>query len=436
MKDTKSRKLYFQYKDITPGGVQSNFRSDSPNPLYFSRGKGAILTDIDENKYIDLIVGNGSVILGHNDADIGASVRDVIEIGLLSGYETKLSFEVAEMLHRMVPSARKVRFANSGTEAVMHAIHMARSFTGRHRILKFEGCYHGWYDYIAYSHSPPLGSDPNDFVSPDFDGVSPLSAKELSVVRFNDVDATRKALREQRDELAAVIVEPIGFNMGCVLPNPDFLPVIREETEKYGIPLIFDEVITGFRIAPGGAQKHYGIIPDITTLGKAIANGYPLSAVVGREDIMDIAAPGSKSTYAGTYNGNQVVLAAAKATLTKLQDGKVQKYLAEKTSYLEESIHEISSDSGIAVELKGMGGQFQVYFTNKDIVDYSSAASADSVRYGIFREQLKSDGVLLHKSFLFHHGITYSHNNEVIEEIVVKLRKSIMDVANHKVGSV
>lgn len=436
MKDTKSIELYSRYRTITPGGVQSNFRFDSPNPLYFSRGKGAVLTDLDGNNYTDLIVGNGSVILGHNDPDIGASVREAIEIGLLSGYETQLSYEVSSMLHRMVPSASMVRFANSGTEAVMHAIQMSRSFTGKHRILKFEGCYHGWYDYIAYSHAPPLGSQPKDLVSPDFDGISPLSANEVSVVRYNDTDATRNVIKKQKDELAAVIVEPVGFNMGCVLPKPDFLPVIREETEKYGIPLIFDEVITGFRISPGGAQQYYGITPDLTTLGKAIANGYPLSAVVGREDIMEIAAPGKKSTYAGTYNGNQVALAAAKAALRKLSDGKVQKYLNEKTVYLENTVNEASQDADIHVVLKGIGGQFQVYFTGKEIVDYQSAASADDKRYRVFRELLKNDGILLHRSYLFHHGITYSHGSGVIENVGAKFRKSIMGVADQKIGGV
>lgn len=431
---TRSIELYLKYKKITPGGVQSNFRFDVPNPLYFSRGNGAFVFDADNNRYIDLLVGNGSVILGHNDPEVGTLVKKTIDTGLLSGYETKLSYEVASMLHRMVPSAKMVRFANSGTEAVMHAIQMARSFTRKHKILKFEGCYHGWYDYIAYNHSPPLDSIRKrvGLVSPDFDGVSPMSANEISVIRYNDVDSTRKAIKELRNELAAVIVEPVGFNMGGVLPNKDFLPVLREETEKYSIPLIFDEVITGFRISPGGAQKYYGVIPDLTTLGKAIANGYQLSAVVGREDIMEIAAPGKKSTYAGTYNGNQVALAAAKATLTKLSNGKVQKYLAEETAYLEKTVNEASQDSGIPVLLSGLGGQFQIYFTSKNIVDYQSAASADDQRYGIFRKYLKSNGVLLHHSYLFHHGITYSHNSYIIEELAIKLTRSILHVSNQK----
>lgn len=411
--------LYSRYKKVTPGGVQSNFRFESPNPLYFSSGNGPFVLDLDGNRYVDLIVGNGSVILGHNDHEVSAMVKDTIDTGLLSGYETQLSYDVASMLHQMVPSAKMVRFANSGTEAVMHAVQMVRSFTGKSRILKFEGGYHGWYDYVAYSHTPPLnrGEDRGNIVWPDFDGLSPQSSNEVSVVRYNDRNSTLEALKSLKKELAAVIIEPVAFNMGCVLPNPEFLPMLREETEKYNIPLIFDEVITGFRISPGGAQKHFGVIPDLTVLGKAIANGYSLSAVVGREDIMNITAPGKKSSYAGTYNGNQVNLAAAKATLSKLKDGNVQEYLSEKTSYLKKVVDTAAQDLGIKAKFNGIGGQFQIYFTGEEVIDFVSASISNKNNYCKFREHMKNNGVLFHPSYLFHHGITYSHGSEVIEKL-------------------
>ena len=430
MKHDKSLELYLKYRKITPGGVQSNFRFDYPHPLYFSRGKGAFVFDVDGNSYIDLIVGYGSVILGHNDPDVNAFVKEIIDAGLISGYETELNYEVASMIHEMVPSAKMVRFANSGTEAVMHAIQLARSFTGKRKILKFEGCYHGWYDYVAYSHNPPLDLIKEGAVAwPDFDGISPTSANDVVVVRYNDVDSTQRKIRELKDELAAVIVEPACFNMGCVLTCNDFLRVLREETEKYSIPLIFDEVITGFRISLGGAQEYYGVIPDLTTLGKAIANGYPLSAVVGREDIMEIAAPGKKSTYAGTFNGNQIALAAAKVTLMKLRSGRIQEYFAEKTKYLQKKVKEASEEAGILVFLSGIGGQFQIYFSDKDVVDYPSAASADKNRYNVFREYLKSKGVLMHPSYLFHHGITYAHTDDIIEDLAAKIKETILHVS-------
>lgn len=431
MNQTRSIELYSRYKKVTPGGVQSNFRFDLPNPLYFSSGNGPFVSDLDGNRYVDLIVGNGSVVLGHNDPQVSAMVKETIDTGLLSGYETQLSYDVASLLHQMVPSAKMVRFANSGTEAVMHAVQMVRSFTGKSRIMKFEGGYHGWYDYVAYSHSPPVspGMGRGNIVWPDFDGLSPQSSNEVSVARYNDKDSTLETLKSLKNDLAAVIIEPVAFNMGCVLPKPEFLPMLREETEKYNIPLIFDEVITGFRISPGGAQKHFGVSPDLTVLGKAIANGYSLSAVVGREDIMEITAPGKKSTYAGTYNGNQVNLAAAKATLSKLKDGNVQQYLSEKTSYLKKVIEETAHYLGIKARFNGIGGQFQIYFTDGEVIDYVSASTSNKNSYNKFREHLKINGVLLHPSYLFHHGITYSHGNEVIEKLAEDLTKGMKEVA-------
>ena len=396
-KDITSKRIYSLYKDVTPGGVQSNFRSDTPFPLYFSSGKGPYVIDVDGNKYIDLISGYGSLILGHRDREVNYSVQEVLRAGLVSGYETNLSYEVAFQIKKWVPSAKRVRFANSGTEAVMHALQIVRAFTNKHKVLKFEGCYHGWYDTIAFNHNPPLINRSTNVcdVVPDFYGISPHSNESIIISKYNDAESARDIISKFKNELAAVIVEPVAFNMGCVLPSLDFLQVLREETQRYDIPLIFDEIITGFRISPGGAQKYFNVTPDLSVFGKAIANGFPLSAVVGREDIMNASSPGGKTAYAGTYNGNQISLAASKATLSKIKSGKVQDYFRKETKRMSEAVNKFAEDLKIPVRFQGIGGQFQIYFTNEEVKDYTSAASSDKKLYGLFREKLKNNHVLL-----------------------------------------
>jgi glutamate-1-semialdehyde 2,1-aminomutase len=431
-KDTASRRIYSLYKDVTPGAVQSNFRSDKPFPMYFSGGRGPYVTDVDGRRYIDLISGYGSLILGHRDRDVNNSVREALQAGLVSGYETDLSYEVAFQISKMVPSAKRVRFANSGTEAVMHALQMVRAFTNRQKVLKFEGCYHGWYDTVAFNHNPPLNSPSGNGceVVPDFYGLFPHASENILISRFNDAESAGDIIKRFRNEMAAVIVEPVAFNMGCVPPSPDFLHVLREETQRYDIPLIFDEIITGFRISPGGAQKYFKVTPDISLFGKAIANGYPLSAVVGREDIMDVSSPGGRTAYAGTYNGNQISLAAARATLSKIKSGRVQDYFFRETRRMGESVSRFAEELKISARFQGIGGQFQIYFTREEVKDYNSAASSDRKQYMLFREKLRNEHVLLHPSYLFHHGITYAHSEDVVERLLSKFRTAMAGVKN------
>ncbi|MBX8634314.1 MAG: aspartate aminotransferase family protein [Thermoplasmata archaeon] len=424
----KSEQLYALYKKVTPGGVQSNFRTDVQHPSYFSKGKGPYVTDVDGNEYLDFIVGYGSLILGHGDKDVYNSVAETLQNGLVSGYETDLSYEVASMVRRMIPSAKRVRFANSGTEAVMHSLHMARAFTNRQKIMKFEGCYHGWYDSIAFNHAPPVNRTASRRFCkpvPDFYGLSSHSEDNIVVSPYNDAESARNNIRDFKNELAAVIVEPVAFNMGCVIPSSEFIHVLREETEKYSIPLIFDEIITGFRISPGGAQRFFKVTPDISVFGKAIANGFPLSAVTGREDIMEIASPGGKTAYAGTYNGNQVSLSACRATLSKIRNGKVQEYFKTKTKLIGKRVGEISEELKIPVRFQGLGGQFQVYFTDGEVYDYISAASTDRELYSKFRRNLHIQRVLFHPSYMFHHGITYSHTDKVIEKFLSRFKLAL-----------
>jgi glutamate-1-semialdehyde 2,1-aminomutase len=346
----KSKKLYARAISVTPGGVHSQYRYQEPHPLYFCRGKGAYLWDVDGNKYIDCCLNNGSCILGHGYPEVVKAVKQQLETGLTVGVESELTIETAELLKEMIPSAEVVKFANTGTEAVMHAIQIARGVTGKKRIAKLEGGYNGWYDYVQVGIHPNL-----DIAGPASDPASVPSsaglgkeAEETIVIPFNDIENSTRIIREHENELAAVVMEPVMVNVGCVTPKEGFLKAVRDLTQTSRIPLILDEVVTGFHFASGGAQQYYGVTPDISTFGKAIANGFPLAAVVGKREFMKVTEPKTGTvSYLGTYNGNQMSLAASRATLKILRTGRVQKRFQEETNWLLKEFETITSEVGL-----------------------------------------------------------------------------------------
>lgn len=428
----RSMELFETANEYVVGGVHSNFRYREPHPIYFSKAKGSRLWDVDGNEYIDCVINMGACILGHGYPKIVDAVKDALDNGLTVGLEPDISIEVSRLLSRMVPSAEYVRFSNTGTEAVIHAIHIARGFTGRYKIAKLEGGYNGWYDYVLVSGHPPLDkAGPPDEPSPvpGSAGLAKDVAENVIIIPFNNIEATEKILSKHRDELAAVIIEPVMFNVGCVLPKKGYLEALRKITHEYGIVLIFDEVITGFRSAPGGTQEYFGITPDMSVFGKAIANGFALSAVVGKREIMETVHPKrGKVAYAGTYNSNYISLAAAKVTLEELSGGKVQKYLHEAGARLGKRFSEMVEELGVKARLQHFAGKFQVYFTDREVVDYRTAISCDLKRYSVFYESMLNSGIFMLPSHTIHHGVTAAHTEQDLESIASSMRNALIEV--------
>jgi glutamate-1-semialdehyde 2,1-aminomutase len=417
MKLTESRILLEKYGDIVPGGVHSNFRQ----PVYFDKAQGPHLFDVDGNKYLDCIVNNGACILGHGDKDIEKSVKDIITNGLTVGLESELSLKVAKQLHEIIPSAEQVRFANTGTEAVMKALIIARAFTGKEKIIKFEGAYHGWFDEAQVSVHPQP-----DFYGPktapksilETEGIRKNTLDTVLVVGFNDLECLERTIEINKKDVAALIIEPVIFNSGCIMPEPGYLTEVRNLTKKHNILLIFDEIITGFRLAPGGAQEYFGVIPDMSVFAKAIANGYPLSAVVGKRDMMEITRPGGKVLYGGTYNGQQAALAAATICIEKLKNNTNQKKLSEFSVKLSNRFNEESKKRNIQARMQQCGGEFQIYFTDHEVKNYRDAYSVDQNDYRIFYEATIKKGIYLSPGYLFHHGVSLAHGDHELEEII------------------
>jgi glutamate-1-semialdehyde 2,1-aminomutase len=426
----KSKQFYSRAIEVTPGGVHSQYRYIEPNPRYFARGKGAYLWDVDGNKYVDCCLNNGSCILGHGFPEVVEAVRRQLGTGLTVGVESELTIKTAKLLNEMIPSAEFVKFANTGTEAVMHAIQIARGVTGKKKIAKLEGGYNGWYDYVQVSTHPNLqvagpASQPTSVTNSDGLGKG---ADETIVIPFNDVENSTRIIRDNRNELAAVLLEPVMFNVGCVAPVDGFLPAIRDLTRTLGIPLIFDEVVTGFHFTPGGAQKYYDVTPDISTFGKAIANGFPLAAVVGKREFMKVSDPKTGAvSYLGTYNGTQMSLAAAYATLKILRSGRVQERFREATKWLLDEFKTISSEVGIEAKLNAIAGKFQIYFAHDCPINYRTALLADSRKYKAFQREVVKAGVLFHASEFGMHGISYSHLKSDLKLMVQAMKAGLRE---------
>lgn len=424
----KSKELFKQYEHVVASGTHSNFRS----PIYFEKAKGSRIWDIDGNEYIDCIANNGACILGHGDPDIGKAVNEMIESGLTHGLETELSLRVAGQLKEMVPSAEQVRFAVTGTEAVMKTLMIARAFTGKSKIVKLEGGYNGWYDDVLISTNPDM-----DYVGPkssptavkSSDGLRANVEETTIPIPFNDIENTEKIIESHKEEIGAVIVEPVIHNCGCIEPDIGYLRCLENITKKNRIVLIFDEIVTGFAIAPGGAQEYYNVTPDLTVLGKAIANGYPLSAVVGKRELMDLTHPKvGRVRYGGTYNGHQVALAAASVCLEKLATGKIQKRLERQANELKKKFDSSTEELGLEACFHSVGGRFHVYFSNHEITDYRSAVTTDKEKYLKFQKVLFDSGVFMKRNHLTFHAITNAHTKKDIEQIARAMKQGLRQV--------
>ena len=390
-KTGSSRRLYERAKRVFPSGVSYFLRFMEPYPFYTARAKGSKLIDVDGNEYIDFWIGHYALILGHSPPGVIREVKRQIVKGTHYGTCHELEIALAEQVVRMVPSAKMVRFTNSGTEAAMYATRLARTCIGRDKIAKFEGGWHGGYDALHVAVKPP-------FDLPESSGLTQGTMKDTVVLRFNDIEAVRKVLRKEK--LAAVIVEPVQGAGGCIPAEKVFLRGLRELCTDNGALLIFDEVITGFRLAPGGAQQLYGVKPDITFLGKILGGGFPLGAVAGPREIMERMDPllyerPRFSFHGGTFCGNPVSMTAGLATLKMLEDGRLINHLDKRGDYLRRQLSDVFGRKGLSVQVTGVGSFFHTHFTDEKVKDVNAVARAD-------REMLTK-----YHAYLLEHGVFF-----------------------------
>ena len=408
-----SKELFEKAKKLIPGGVNSPVRAFQPYPFFTERARGSRIFDVDGNEYIDYCLAYGPLILGHAHPKIAEAVKAQLEKGTLYGTPTEQEVELAELICDVVPSAEMVRLVSTGGEATMSAIRAARGYTGKKKIIKFEGCYHGAHDYVLVQ----AGSGATTFGMPTSLGIPEETARNTIVVPFNDPDKLEKAVKENKADLAAVIVEPVIGNIGLVLPREGFLETLREVTENYGIVLIFDEVITGFRLALGGAQEYYGITPDMTTLGKIMGGGFPMAAFAGKAEIMKMVAPSGKVYQAGTYSGNPISVIAGLVTLKFLCESgkefytKMEKKCEAIVKPLKKTIHE----SNIKAQINHLSSMFQLFFTETPVYDYATVKTADSVTFMKYHAKLLERGVFVPPSQFETCFLSSEHSQQDIE---------------------
>ena len=413
----KSMELLAAAKDVIPGGVNSPvraFRAVGGEPPFIARGEGAYLEDADGNRYIDYVLSWGPLILGHAHPAVVSALAEATASGTSYGAPTALETELAELVIEMVPSLEMVRFVNSGTEATMSALRLARAYTGRQKIVKFEGCYHGHADLLLVQ----AGSGVATLGLPDSPGVPPGATEDTLTAPFNDLAAVEHLFARFPEEIAAVIVEPVAGNMGVVPPVDGFLAGLRELTEAHGALLIFDEVMTGFRVALGGAQELYGIDPDLTTLGKVIGGGLPVGAYAGKRAIMETVAPAGPMYQAGTLSGNPLAMTAGLVTLKELCKPGIFEDIVAQTRRLCQHIGQAAKEAGVPVYQTQVGTMFCTYFADGPVTDYTGAKRSDTAAFGRFFHAMLGAGVYLAPS-QFEAGFTSTaHTSEVIDATV------------------
>lgn len=417
MNTTQSRKLFESAQKTIPGGVNSPvraFKSVGGNPLFIDRGEGPYLLDADGNRYIDYVLSWGPLILGHAHPQVVEALKSVIGRGTSYGAPTAIETELAELVCEMVPSAEMVRFVNSGTEATMSALRLARAYTGRDKIIKFSGNYHGHADMLLVK----AGSGVATLGLPDSPGVPKGAAQDTLIAPYNDLKAVATLFDSNPDQIAAVIIEPVAGNMGVVPPVEGFLQGLRDLTQKEGALLIFDEVMTGFRVALGGAQELYGVMPDITALGKVIGGGLPVGAYAGRADIMQRVAPLGPMYQAGTLSGNPLAMTAGLETLKILRRPGVFASIVEKATKLGNGIGAAAEAAGVPVYQTQVGTMFCTYFSETPVVDWDSAAKADTVRFGKFFWGMIERGVYMAPSQFEAGFVSLAHTDAVIEATI------------------
>jgi glutamate-1-semialdehyde 2,1-aminomutase len=418
-----SSALFARAQQVMPGGVNSPvraFRGVGGTPLFMRSAKGAMLHDADGGSYIDYIGSWGPMILGHAHPEIIAAIQQVAERGTSFGAPTELEIELAEEVQKFFPSIEKLRLTSSGTEATMAALRLARGYTGRAKIVKFEGCYHGHGDSLLVK----AGSGVATLGLPDSPGVLPELAQATITVPFNDTAALERVFDEVGNKIAAVIIEPVVGNMGCVIPQGNYLHEIRRITSKQGAVLIFDEVMTGFRLAPGGAQELYGITPDLTTLGKILGGGLPVGGFGGRKEIMDVVAPIGPVYQAGTLSGNPLAVTAGLTQLRLLRQGNVYEQLETTTAAITTGIAQAAQQTEVKVKINRAGSMFTVFFTDEPVTDWTSASRSDRHAFARFFHAMLDEGVYLPPSQFEAAFVSTAHTDELAAKTIAAAHKA------------
>ncbi|MDN5311927.1 MAG: precorrin-2 dehydrogenase [Thermoanaerobacteraceae bacterium] len=414
----KSEELYMRAKKVMPGGVNSPvraFRSVGMNPIFIKRGQGSHLWDEDGNDYIDYVLSWGPLILGHAHPDVVSAIKKQSEMGTSFGACTELEVLMAEKIKQALPSIEVIRMVNSGTEATMSAIRLARGYTGRNLIVKFAGCYHGHSDSLLIK----TGSGALTFGIPDSAGVTKETAKDTIISKYNDTEMIKAIFDRYDEDIAAVIVEPIAGNMGTVLPREDFLKALRELTLKCGALLIFDEVITGFRVSFSGAQGLLGITPDITTLGKIIGGGLPVGAYGGKEEIMRYVSPDGPVYQAGTLSGNSLAMAAGYTTLKILSENpNIYEELERRAEKLCRGLKESMEHLEIPVTINRVGSMMTMFFNGQGVYDYDSAIKSDTNLYAAYFREMLKQGIYLPPAQFETFFLSYAHSDEDIDRTI------------------
>lgn len=414
---TKSKKLFERAAKVLPGGVNSPvraFKSVGGDPLFFSHGEGAYLFDVDGNQYIDYVGSWGPMILGYSHPLVVEAIREEAQRATSFGALTEVEIELAELVIEMVPSIEMVRMVNSGTEATMSAIRLARGYTGRNKIIKFSGCYHGHGDSFLIQ----AGSGATTLGVPNSPGVTPGSAADTLIAQFNSIASVRNLVETHREEIAAIIVEPVAGNMGLVLPEGNFLQDLRDLATQHSIVLIFDEVMTGFRVAAGGAQELFGVQPDLTTLGKIIGGGLPVGAYGGKREIMEMVAPLGPVYQAGTLSGNPLAMRAGSETLRLLNQPGFYPGLERKAARLEAGVRENMQQLGIELSLARCGSMGCLFFYPEKVTDYKTALKSNTEQYALYFRVLLENGVYAAPSQFETFFISAAHSEADIDRTI------------------
>lgn len=427
IKLSRSQRLFKEAQSYLPGGVDSPvraFKSVGGSPLFIREGRGSRIYDVDGNEFIDFVCSWGPLILGHAHPQVVAALKRAVARGTSFGAPTELETTLAKMISRVMPSMERLRFVNSGTEATMTALRLARAFTGRDKIIKFAGCYHGHADGLLVRG----GSGLITLGIPDSAGVPIGYAQNTIAAPYNDAKAVARIFQRYPEEIAAVIVEPVAANMGVVPPHPGFLDGLRKLTREFRAILIFDEVITGFRVAYGGAQGRYGITPDLTCLGKIIGGGLPVGAYGGRREIMQMMAPQGPVYQAGTLAGNPLAMTAGIETLKILGQPGVYEQLESKAASLEKGIAESASSVNFGVSVNRIASLFNIFFNVNPVIDYETATGADKARFTAFFQKLLSQGISWPPSQFEAAFISLAHSQEDIQNTVEAIDRALSSI--------
>ena len=413
-----SQELFEESKKIIPGGVSSPVRAFKPYPFFVAKGEGSHIYDVDGNSYIDHCLAYGPLILGHADKTVVSDLTNQLTMGTAYGAPTENEIKLSREVINRIPSAEMVRFTNSGTEATMSAIRVARGFTKRDKIVKFEGAYHGAHDYCLVKGGSGAACLPDSL------GIPVDTTKNTLTVPFNDEEALTELIEKEGENIACIIMEVVMGNIGCVEPKDGYLEFLRKITEENGIVLIFDEVITGFRLATGGAQEYYGVTPDMTTLGKIVGGGLPMGAFCGKKEIMELVAPNGPVYQAGTFSGNPISVQAGLSTLKQLNKDFYTS-LNKKCEFLRSNIRDIVDELSLDISPVGLGSMFQIYFNPNEVTNYAEAQESDSERFLVYFRQLLKEGVFIPPSQFECNFISSAHEMEDLEKTANAIRESL-----------